>query len=131
MQSGFTSGLPSRSPPIQEPNCTRFGKIGLVEFESVNVAKRFDDFGVNSRQRVEQRQTKIAKAHADFVVDGRLGEANFVGLPERRDFGADLFSQSSASSAVSGRRSSRSSCLRDAPPFQQNSLRAQLPWDAR
>ncbi len=90
MHSGLTSGLPSRSPPIHEPKCTTLGRVTLVEVEPVNVAKRFDHFGIDPRQRFEQRKPEIAQAHADFIVHRGLGQAHFVSLPERSDFGADV-----------------------------------------
>ena len=62
----------------------------FVESDAVDVAKRIDDLAVNPGQRIEQRKPKVAQAHADFVAHGRLGEAHFVGLPERRDFRVNL-----------------------------------------
>ena len=62
----------------------------FVEFKSVDVTEGLHDLVVNLRKRIEQRKPEVAQAHADFVIHGGLGEAYFVGLPERSNFGANV-----------------------------------------
>ena len=66
------------------------GNREFVERQSVDVAKRIHNFAVDSGQRVEQGKAKIAQTHSNLIADSGFGEADFISLPERRDFSPDL-----------------------------------------
>ena len=98
------------------------GQSVFVEIETVDVAKRFHDLGINLRKRVEQRKAEIAQAHADFVVHRGLGQAHFVGLPERSDFGADIVFAVFRFFRRERKTVEAFQLLRDATSLQQNGL---------
>ena len=65
------------------------------------------DFAIEAGQRVEDGDVVVVEAHLDLVVDGGAARADFVGLPEAGDLGADAAASRRASSCSgTGMRSS-------------------------
>ena len=83
--------MPSRSPPIQEPNFTTCGRSLASISQAVLVAQCAGDFFEQLRQGFEDGDVVIIEAKFNFVLDGGAMAANFVGLPERGDFREDVF----------------------------------------
>ena len=79
MISGVTFGLPSRSPPIQDPKAQRRG------VERQRLAERAIDLPHVARQRLPQRLLEHREAAADFVERRHGVIAHFVGLPDGRN----------------------------------------------
>ena len=65
------------------------GQVSFLEAGSVDLAKRIQHVGVDLGESFEKRQPEVTEAGANLVVHGGLGQANFVGLPEGSDLGAD------------------------------------------
>ena len=71
--------------PVSANPRSKLDEVGqgvFVECEAVDVAEGFHDLGIDLGKRVEQREPKVAQAHANFVCHGGLCQAHFVGLPE-------------------------------------------------
>ena len=98
------------------------GKVFSSRVEAVDFAKRFDDLGIDFRKRVEQREPEVAQSHANFIVDRGFGQAHFVGLPERSDFGADIVFAFLRFFRGKGKAVETFQLLRDAPALQQDCL---------
>src|SRR6185312_5026246 len=54
-------------------------------------AQRVGDFAIEYGQRFENRDIVVVEPHLDFVVNRGPARADFVGLPERGDFGQHKF----------------------------------------
>ncbi len=91
--SGVTKGLPSRSPPIQEPKLTSWGRSASAGLGVVLGCQSAGDLGVEHGQRVEDGGLVVVERHADLVAHGGAGVADVVGLPERGDLGDDILLQ--------------------------------------
>ena len=96
---GVTKGLPSRSPPIQEPKLTSWGSSqmeGVVSWLDAGIAAGVfggeggGDFGVEDGEGVEEGGLVVVERHADLVADGGAGAADVVGLPEGGDLGDEV-----------------------------------------
>ncbi len=86
---GVTKGLPSRSPPIHESEAQHLRQRVRLDFEAVDRAQSFGDFLVERGQRGEDGDVVVVEAHLDLVVDGGPVRADFIGLPEAGNLGAD------------------------------------------
>ena len=78
--SAVTNGLPSRSPPIQEPGSS----IGPAQQPGVGPAlvQRAAQLGVDRRDDVEQRQLVVAQRLVDLVLQPQPGQPQQRRLPE-------------------------------------------------
>ena len=104
---------------------TEVNKVGYGDFikiDGVDVAEGFHDLGINLGQCVEQRESKVAQAHANFIVDCRLSQTDFVGLPKRGDFRADLVFTILRFFGRKRKVVEAFQLLRDAATLQQNGL---------
>ena len=101
-----------------------FGYSDSSSSMAVDVVEGFHDFGVNFGQCVEQREAKVAQAHADFIVDCRLCQPDLVGLPQARSLPRGSCFQNLGLFGVSGRRSRRSSCCAMRRRFSRTVWRA-------
>ena len=82
----MTLGLPSRSPPIHEPNRKKAG-TGLAQF--VRAGEGPFETAINLRHDLEQSVADHPQSVADFVLHGGAVVADDVGEPERFDLGGD------------------------------------------
>ena len=91
--SGVTKGLPSRSPPIQEPKLTSWGISARAGFHSILRGKGGGDLRVEDGQGVEDGGLVVVERHANLVAHGGTHVAHVVGLPQRRDLSDDFLLQ--------------------------------------
>ena len=80
--AGVTNGLPSRSPPIQEPNVSTGRARGDLQAAGLGGSRELTDdvAGSPGRQVVE-----VEQGVAGLVGDLGLAQAELVGLPEQVD----------------------------------------------
>src|ERR1044071_6733629 len=98
----------------------------FFERQVVHFAEGLHDFFVDFRERVEQRKPEVAQAHADFIIDRRLSEPDFVGLPQRSDFGANIVFAFFSLFSGEGKAVEAFQLLRDAAALQENRLTGDL-----
>jgi hypothetical protein len=89
--SGVTKGLPSRSPPIQEPK--RPDALAFRPFRSVDAVDGLFQVAVGFGHGLEQAFAEIEQAVLDLVAHLRLAGAHLVGFPQYLDLLLELADQ--------------------------------------
>ena len=86
--SAVTFGLPSRSPPIQDPG-RRIGSLEQVRVRPARPQRRAH-FGVDLRDDLEEGRRVIPQPGFDLVLNLQPGQPDQRGLPQRQDVAAQF-----------------------------------------
>jgi GNAT superfamily N-acetyltransferase len=81
--SAVTKGLPSRSPPIQLPTCTKLGELGRAQ-RPVGGGETVLQAGVEPWQFAQEGGLEVGQAVVDLIDHRQLGGAQHARLPQRQ-----------------------------------------------